>query len=229
MSSRRLVIAIDGPAGAGKSTIAKLLAKELGLQYLDTGAMYRALAYSANESGIDREDGEGAAALLAQLTISFGGGDPQRVLVNGVDVTTSIRTPEIGDLASAFSAFSSVRRAMVARQQKIVEAGGVVLEGRDATTVIAPEADLKVYLTASLEERARRRLSDFGKAGDPTAFEEVRQQIQVRDHRDITRADSPLTVADGAQIIDSANLTVDQVLERFLALVDQLGLPQSKR
>jgi cytidylate kinase len=214
------VIAIDGPAGAGKSTVAKRLAKELGLSYLDTGAMYRCLALAATRSGIDKTDEEAATKLLSSIEISFGSGEPQPVSLDGEDVTHAIRTSEIGELASVLSQYTAVRREMVARQQAIVGKGGVVLEGRDATTVIAPSADVKVYLTASLEERARRRHNDFANAGAKADFHEVRCQIENRDHRDITRNDSPLTVAPGAVVIDSANLSIEAVVEKIKALLN---------
>jgi len=194
----KLVIAIDGPAGAGKSTVAKALAKELGLKYLDTGAMYRALALAASRQGLGASDGDRAAALAQQVEISFGEGNPPPVLLDGEDVSGLIRTPEIGELASALSTHSGVRQALVARQQAMVAEGGYTLEGRDVTTVVAPNAQVKVYLTASLEERAKRRHLELGeKAPD---YEEMRKQIQTRDTRDITREDSPLTVAPGAHV-----------------------------
>jgi cytidylate kinase len=209
----KLVIAIDGPAGAGKSTIAKLLASKLGLSYLDTGAMYRALALKASRVGID---GPEAADLMTSTTIAFGAGDPQRVLLDGEDVTTAIRTAEIGEAASALSSHPPVRRAMVALQQAFVAEGGVVLEGRDTTTVVAPNAGLKLYLTASLEERAKRRSTE---RGDTEAFERTRSEIELRDHRDITRDDSPLSVAPGAHVIETATLSIDEVMEKVVALL----------
>lgn len=153
----KLVIAIDGPAGAGKSTVAKLLAKELGLSYLDTGAMYRALALKAQRNGLGPNDGEAAGALGEQTEIGFGLGEPQPVLLDGEDVTAAIRTLQIGELASALSAHTPVRRVLAKRQQEMVAEGGYTLEGRDVTTVIAPNAQVRVFLTATLEERARRR------------------------------------------------------------------------
>lgn len=220
MRDLRPVIAIDGPAGAGKSTVSKRLARDLGLTYLDTGAMYRALALKASRFGLGPTDGDRAAEMLRDTRIAFGDGDPQPVLLDGEDVSSSIRTPEIGDMASALSQFSPVRREMVLRQQAIVSQGGVILEGRDATTVIAPGADVKVYLTASLEERAKRRQADFGVGSD---FQEVRSQIERRDHRDINREDSPLTVAEGAVVIDSANMVIEEVVAKIRALVETVS------
>ncbi len=212
----KLVIAIDGPAGAGKSTIAKLLAARLDLRYLDTGAMYRALALKASRQHVA---GEAAAELMDTTAIAFGPGEPQVVLLDGEDVTDAIRTPEIGEAASALSLHPAIRREMVALQQVYVREGGVVLEGRDTTTVVAPEADLKLYMTASLEERARRRTQEFSVKGVAAGFERVRAEIEQRDHRDITREDSPLEVAPDAQVVETATLSVDEVLTRILALI----------
>ena len=215
----RIVIAIDGPAGAGKSTVSKALARDLELSYLDTGAMYRALALKASRTGLTNDDGEAIAHLMDSTEIAFGLGDPQPVFLDGEEVTNLIRTPEVSEAASAISAHAPVRRALVARQQLLVAKGGVILEGRDATTVIAPEADVKVFLTASLEERAKRRTLEFDAKGESSDFKEVRQQIQMRDHRDITRDDSPLTVAAGAEIIESGGVPVDQVVAKIKALI----------
>lgn len=215
---RRIVIAIDGPAGAGKSTIAKALAKRLDLNYLDTGAMYRALALKASRAGLTGNDGEKAAVLGEPTTIEFASGDPQRVIVDGEDVSAQIRTLEIGELASALSAHPAVRALLASRQREMVKAGGFTLEGRDVTTVVAPEAEVKVYLTASLEERAKRRHEELETKGAGEEYGKVRREMQVRDSRDITREDSPLTVAPGATIIESGGLTIEQVIARVLAL-----------
>lgn len=215
----KLVIAIDGPAGAGKSTVAKAIARRLGLHYLDTGAMYRALALKVQRAAMSPDDCDRATRLAAATVIEFAPGDPQRVLLDGEDVTDGIRTLEIGELASAISACSGVRTELVARQRAMVSLGGVTLEGRDATTVIAPNADVKVYMTASLEERARRRHDEAGDVSGPGGFEQVRSQIEQRDHRDITREDSPLSVAPGATIVETGGLTIAEVVERVLALV----------
>jgi cytidylate kinase len=215
----KLVIAIDGPAGAGKSTVSKALAKDLGLRYLDTGAMYRCVALNASRVGLSVDDEEGLAKLVNETSIEFGHGDPQPVFLDREDVTKLIRTPEISEFASAISAHSSVRRALVAQQKQLVAAGGVILEGRDATTVIAPNADAKVFLTASLEERAKRRRLEFEQKGQAGDFETVRQEIENRDHRDITRDDSPLRVANDAVIVESGGVPVEEVVAKIKALI----------
>lgn len=216
----KLVIAIDGPAGAGKSTVAKAVAKELGLKYLDTGAMYRALALAASRRGLSAQDGDQAAEVAGQITISFGEGDPPPILLDGEDVSGQIRTPEIAELASALSIHSGVRQELVKRQQALVAEGGFTLEGRDVTTVVAPNAQVKVYLTASLEERAKRRHLEMQEKGMETPeFGELRKQIQTRDHRDITREDSPLSVAPGATVIESGCMTIDEVVQKIKWLV----------
>lgn len=220
-STLNVVIAIDGPAGAGKSTLAKLLAARLGIRYLDTGAMYRCLGLLAIRSGLSPLDEVAMVSTLKSAVIDFGGGVPPTVFLNGEDVSSGIRTPEVAQAASTVSTLGEVRREMVRQQQSIVGRGGVVLEGRDATTVIAPNATLKVYLTASLEERARRRAVEFGQAPDShgAEFETVRKDIESRDHRDITREESPLRVADDAHLIESGGVSPDEIADKILALL----------
>ncbi|MCE9558720.1 MAG: (d)CMP kinase [Armatimonadetes bacterium] len=210
-----IVIAIDGPAGAGKSTVAKILAARLGLRYLDTGAMYRAIALKATRAGLGPSQGDEAALLAQDAKIEFGEG--AQVLLNGEDVTDAIRTPEMGDLASALSAHSAVRAVLANRQKAIVAAGGYTLEGRDTTTVVAPDATLKIFLTASLEERSQRRLKELQERGIELDAQELAKQISDRDHRDYTRADSPLTRDPSAIVIETYGKTVEQVADEIIS------------
>lgn len=214
-----IVIAIDGPAGAGKSTVAKMLAKSLGLVLLDTGAMYRAVALLDQRAGRERNDVETLAAIAKEIDIRFEPGDPQLVFVNGEDVTNLIRTLEIGQLASAISVHSPIRRELVARQQALIDQGGFVLEGRDVTTVVAPKATLKIFLTASIEERARRRWLELRANDEAVRLQDVVKEVVERDHRDYTRADSPLTLAEDATIVESFGLTPEEVCARIVAML----------
>ncbi|MEQ1822116.1 MAG: (d)CMP kinase [Fimbriimonadaceae bacterium] len=218
---KSIVIAIDGPAGAGKSTVAKRVAKELALSFLDTGAMYRCLALFAKRNDLTSEDGSKVAQLASGCKIGFSDGDPQGVTLDGEDVTTLIRTPEMGEFASALSVHTDVRKLLATQQRAIVERGGVVLEGRDTTTVTAPDADVRIYLTATVEERARRRFNEFEAKGIDISLEEIQQQIQDRDHRDTTRADSPLMISEGVIVIDSSEMTIDEVVNQIKTVAEQ--------
>jgi len=199
-----MVVAIDGPAGAGKSTVARALADALGFTYLDSGAMYRAVALAA----LERRAAPGAIA--AQLRIDPG----ERVLLDGRDVTEAIRTPEVSEAASRAAADPAVREAVAAQQRALVARGDWVAEGRDIGTVVAPDAAVKVFLTASPEERARRRAAQIG--ADPAI---VLAEQAIRDERDTTRAHSPLTAAPDATVLDTTGLTLDDVIARLAALV----------
>jgi cytidylate kinase len=213
-----ITIAIDGPAGAGKSTVAKRVAKELGLKFLDTGAMYRALALKALRAGFTANDGEAVGQIGESTNIDFIPGDPQTILLDGEDVTGLIRTAEIGEAASALSAHTPVRRVLAERQKRIVAEGGYVLEGRDVTTVIAPEAEVKVFLTASLGERSRRRHAELVAKGDDVSLQQIESMIAERDHRDTNRQDSPLRKAENATEIISDGMAIDEVVEAIKQL-----------
>lgn len=222
-----MIVAIDGPAGSGKSTVAKLLAERLGLHYLDTGAMYRCVALAALAAGIDLADEPAVAALASRVAITFEHDDesavPTRVLLDGVDVTPDIRTPAIDDAVSAVARLLLVREAMVAQQRAVAAAGDLVAEGRDIGTVVLPDADVKVYLTASGDERARRRHTELAARGESIAQETVLTRMSARDEADSNREVSPLAAAEDAIIIDTTGLGIGAVTDRIAALVEAAG------
>jgi cytidylate kinase len=215
---RGLVIAIDGPSGAGKSTAGRALAALLGYTFIDTGAMYRALAVKAARASADPDDAETLAALLhdARIELQDAG---RRVLLDGEDVSEAIRTREASALASRVSVHPAVRREMVARQRALGEQGGVVLDGRDIGTAVFPDAEVKFYLDADPRQRARRRQSELAAAGGGADLAAIEGEIRERDHADASRADSPLVRAAGAIRLDTTAFTPDQVVERMLDAV----------
>lgn len=214
---RKLIVAIDGPAGAGKSTVAKRLAKALGYRYIDTGAMYRAFAWKVMEKEIDLKDEKKLERILKRTKIELEeqNGD-LRVFVNGSDVTARIRSPELSQMASKISTLKAVRERMVALQRVMGIEGGVVAEGRDMGTVVFPQADVKFYLDASLKERARRRFDELQDQGKRVILKETLQEMEERDQRDRERALAPLTKADDAIVIDSTYFSVDEVLDKIM-------------
>jgi len=208
------LIAIDGPAGAGKSTVSRAVARRLGLTYLDTGAMYRAVTFAVLSSGVSPDDTAAVAELSRRVVLTIA---DDRVTVDGIDATVAIRSPEVTSSVSAVAANSAVRAELVTRQRAWAQAmGGGVMEGRDIGTVVFPDARLKVYLTASPGERARRRAAEAG--GD---VDEIAAAIERRDHLDSTRADSPLKAADGSRLVDTDGRTIDEVVEAIVALLDE--------
>lgn len=213
-----MVIAIDGPAGAGKSTIARRLAGRLGYTYIDTGAMYRAVALWALRREVDFSDMHRLEQLAIASQIELA---PGRILLNGEDVSEAIRTPELSNGASKVAVIPGVRRAMVAKQREMGERASVVMEGRDIGTVVFPNAQVKIYLDATLEERVRRRMADLHAQGAAVTEAELQAQMKERDLRDSTRADAPLAQAPDATYLDSTPLSADQVVEAILKIVRQ--------
>jgi len=222
--ARRLVVAIDGPAGAGKSTLARAVARALGYTYVDSGAMYRVVGLAARERGIDAADAPALATLIDGLDFALRP-DPggQRVLLEGRDVTDDLRTPLAGEWASRVAAVPEVRTRLVARQQRLGADGGIVMDGRDIGTVVFPTADCKFFVTASAAERARRRAHEIGAPeADLTG---IQRDIEARDRRDSERAHAPLRAAPDAETVDTTGLTADEAAERLLKRVLERARP----
>ena len=212
-------IAIDGPAGAGKSTIAKRIAKKMNYIYVDTGAMYRAMALYLIHSQVDGRDTEAIARACqsADISIEYRNGE-QVVLLNGENVNVHLRTEEVGNMASVSSAVPAVREKLVELQQELAAKADVVMDGRDIGTVVLPHADVKVYLTAGSRTRANRRFLELKEKGEDADLEKIEQDIIERDYRDMHRETSPLRQAEDAVLVDSSNMTIDEVVERIISL-----------
>ncbi|MCI6099801.1 MAG: (d)CMP kinase [Selenomonas sp.] len=223
MFLKKLVVAIDGPAGAGKSTVAKLAAKELGYTYIDTGAMYRAVAWKTLQRKADVTD----ALILGvvkdiDVRLAYKDGVTQ-VFVDGQEITGEIRTPEVSHIVSQVAALGPVREKMVDLQRQMATEGGVLMDGRDIATHVLPNADVKIFLTASIEERAQRRWKEMKEKGYDMSLEELQKDIAARDKADSEREISPLVQADDATLLDTTGLSIDEVVARILAMCSEAG------
>ena len=212
-------IAIDGPAGAGKSTIAKLVSKKLSFIYVDTGAMYRAMALYLIRHGIDKTNVDEIEKICqgAEISIEYKDGE-QIVILNGENVNAFLRTEEVSNMASVSSAVPAVRKKLLSLQRKLASTMSVVMDGRDIGTTILPDADVKIFLTASSATRAKRRYLELIDKGEKCNIEDIQKDIEARDHRDMTREISPLRQADDAVLVDSSELTIDEVVEKIITI-----------
>lgn len=217
-----MIIAVDGPSGAGKSTLGKMLAKKLGLLYLDTGAMYRAVAFAVIQENFAEDKVKIIEIAESSQIELIGEPDKLQVLLNGEDISNLIRTNEIGQMASVVSSISEVRKILVKRQQELGNRGsGCVLDGRDIGTVVFPNADIKFFLTARADARARRRYEEDLQRGLDVTYENTLEEINLRDKRDITRADSPLSIAKDAIVVETSNLNLDEALDKMLTIIEE--------
>lgn len=216
----RIVIAIDGPAGAGKSTISKVIAKRLNIEYIDTGAMYRAIALKTLNNGVSLEDIDEIEKLLENTDINFING---RVYLDGIDVSGKIRTPEISSLSSKISAFRVVREKLVALQRTMAKEKNLVMDGRDIGTNVLKDAKYKIYLTATVEERASRRYNEFSRKKSNITFDEICRDIEIRDKNDMERKINPLYKAEDAILVDTTGKSIEEVVDEILNIIKRNG------
>lgn len=219
----KLQIAIDGPASAGKSTVAKLVAKKLGYVYCDTGAMYRATTYAAKKNHVAYDDDQGLKEMLEKTEIRFVPAEPeQKVFVNETEVTKTIRLPEIANNVSTVSAQKSVRADLTERQRMIAEQGGIVMDGRDIGTTVLPNAKVKIFLVASVHERAVRRFKENVEKGIDTPLDVLEKEIEERDYKDSHRKISPLTQAEDAVLVDTTSLSIEEVVAKIMEIIEKV-------
>lgn len=222
MTNKRIAIAVDGPAGAGKSSISKVVAKQLGYTYIDTGAMYRGVTWAVLNKGVDVKDQEAVEALLPDLGLTVLPGETGcRIMVQGKDITDYIRSSDINNNVSIIASYKGVRQYLVERQQWMAKQGSVILDGRDIGSVVLSDAELKIYLTASVKARAYRRYLEVKGTANEEPLEAIEQSVAQRDHLDMTRDESPLVCVPDAIVVDSSDLTFDETVARMIQLVEE--------
>lgn len=222
MNTHKIAVAVDGPAGAGKSSISKIVAKKLGYLYIDTGAMYRSVTWAVLHNHIDVNNQTAVEALLPELDLTMEASDDScKVFIAGQDVTDFIRTPQVNNAVSIVASYKGVRQYLVERQRLMAEAGGVILDGRDIGSVVLPNAELKIYLTASVEARAMRRYLEVKGTVNEQTLENIKDSVMQRDDMDKNRKESPLIQVEDAVLVDSSEMTFDETVERILHLVQE--------
>ena len=222
MNTHKIAVAVDGPAGAGKSSISKIVAKKLGYLYIDTGAMYRSVTWAVLHNHIDVNNQKAVEALLPELDLTMEASDDScKVFISGQDVTDFIRTPQVNNAVSIVASYKGVRQYLVERQRLMAEAGGVILDGRDIGSVVLPNAELKIYLTASVEARAMRRYLEVKGTVNEQTLEDIKDSVMQRDDMDKNRKESPLIQVEDAVLVDSSEMTFDETVERILHLVQE--------
>lgn len=222
MNTHKIAVAVDGPAGAGKSSISKIVAKKLGYLYIDTGAMYRSVTWAVLHNHIDVNNQTAVEALLPELDLTMEASDDScKVFIAGQDVTDFIRTPQVNNAVSIVASYKGVRQYLVERQRLMAEAGGVILDGRDIGSVVLPNAELKIYLTASVEARAMRRYLEVKGTVNEQTLEDIKDSVMQRDDMDKKRKESPLIQVEDAVLVDSSEMTFDETVERILHLVQE--------
>lgn len=222
MNIHKIAVAVDGPAGAGKSSISKIVAKKLGYLYIDTGAMYRSVTWAVLHNHIDVNNQKAVEALLPELDLTMEASDDScKVFIAGQDVTDFIRTPQVNNAVSIVASYKGVRQYLVERQRLMAEAGGVILDGRDIGSVVLPNAELKIYLTASVEARAMRRYLEVKGTVNEQPLEDIKDSVMQRDDMDKNRKESPLIQVEDAVLVDSSEMTFDETVEHILHLVQE--------
>lgn len=222
MNTHKIAVAVDGPAGAGKSSISKIVAKKLGYLYIDTGAMYRSVTWAVLHNHIDVNNQKAVEALLPELELTMEASDDScKVFIAGQDVTNFIRTPQVNNAVSIVASYKGVRQYLVERQRLMAEAGGVILDGRDIGSVVLPNAELKIYLTASVEARAMRRYLEVKGTVNEQTLEDIKDSVMQRDDMDKNRKESPLIQVEDAVLVDSSEMTFDETVEHILHLVQE--------